>query len=75
VLAPARICQILTVPSDNCITQKRPNSSDHGAQSSQPIPYKIKNHAMPALAFVKWLSPRLYSLLRGPIALEYTAAL
>lgn len=52
VLAPARICQTLTKPSDNCITQKRPYSSDHGAQSSQPKPYRIKNQAMPALALV-----------------------
>jgi len=59
VLAPARICQMLTVPSDNCITQKRPYSSDHGAQSSHPNPYRIKNQAMPFLAFVKWLLPRL----------------
>jgi hypothetical protein len=50
---------MLTVPSETCITQNRPYSSDHGAHSSHPIPYKIKNHADPALALVIWLSPRL----------------
>ncbi|KAL6163038.1 hypothetical protein ACJQWK_10634 [Exserohilum turcicum] len=59
VLAPASICHKLTVNNDSCMIGQRPNSSDQGAQSSHPSPYKIKNQAIPALALVKWLVPRL----------------
>jgi hypothetical protein len=59
LLAPARICQMLTVPSESCMMGQRPKSSDHGAHSSHPIPYGIRNQANPARALVKWLVPRL----------------
>jgi hypothetical protein len=34
--------------SDACMIEKRPNSSDHGAQSSHPKAYETKKATMPS---------------------------
>ena len=44
------ICHKFTRPSDHCSTQYRPNSSDQGAQSSQPKAYITKKINWPSLA-------------------------
>ena len=51
-LAPANGCHTLISPKLNCMMGQRPNSSDHGAHSSHPNAYVIKNAAMPSRARV-----------------------
>lgn len=52
LLAPARGCHTLMKNKLNCMMIHLPNSSDQGAQSSQPNAYVMRNAAMPSRARV-----------------------